>query len=394
MKTVRGVLSGDWHFSNALPYAVDTFAGVTDRLRHLETAWRQMLDDAVEFNADFIAILGDLFDKSRPDPVTLKMVVDLVIAAADRKLRVLVMPGNHDGDLRGAFFFATEALGAMKHPLVTHLEVNRPIELAPWLELQPVPYAPLGSVEETLAELKSMPIPEGSQRIGLLHQAIVGAEHHGWTCPEGEGLDPILATDPFSFAFASHFHIAQAFGDGWGAYLGAPIQHHFGDVGDEKRGWWLVEFEEGADPKLTHARSRSLPRWRATTIDPDRPTDALVVLAAPDALSAGDYVRLTYKATHADKAAAIAKLDPAVARLREAGVVVFLKHEPVYHHEGRIDLDEAGPAETPSAFVRRAAEAYLAGPATLGELDPVELGRIAREVLDETFHEGEYAGGE
>lgn len=386
--TVRGVFSGDWHFSNKLPMAVDTFAGVTDRLRHVESVFRAMIDDAVAFKARFIAILGDIFDKSRPDPVSLKLVVDLMVEAAERGLEVFVLPGNHDGDLRGAYFFATEALGAMRHPRVSHLERGRTVDLAPWLQLEPVPFAPLGSTLETLAELAGDLPPEGVQRIGLLHHPIVGATHYGYTVPDEHGIPGRVACDPFDFALSGHFHKQQSFGDGWGMYLGAPLQHNFSDVGDEGRGWWRIEFRKGSDPALEHVRSKGVPRFRSARIDLDNPKNVLAVLGADDPLRAGDYVKLTYKATHVDKAAAVVTMGPVLGALADAGIVVRTEHVPIYHHAGRIELDEK-PAESPHAFVARAATAYLDGPAEIGGLDAERLQRIATTVLGEVYTEAE-----
>ena len=65
----------------------------------------------------------------------------------------------------------------------------------------------------------------------------------------------------FRCSYLGHFHHHQVLGDGRVWYVGAPMQHHFGDKADEKRGVVLLEPAAGGGQKPPPFQFVQNPKW-------------------------------------------------------------------------------------------------------------------------------------
>lgn len=372
LDTFRLIASGDWHLSNTLPHATPDLDGVTDRLRHVLDVFDQMRAYAEEVHADAIALLGDIFDKSRPDPIALRLGVGAMVACAPR--RVWILDGNHDAQSLKGGHFVTEVFGAMAHDHLLHMKIGEPIRPRTWLEFQPIPYAPVKTTAERLLDLRVDRDPS-VQRVAFFHQGILGCGHQGWICDDG--IDGEEATQGFDLFLSGHFHTTQEFGD-CGMYLGAPLQHHFGDAGDAKRGWWDITFTAGEKPKRKHVLSKAPKFWTHEIDFADTASIRKARKAIEFEAQAGDFVRIDVKCTHAELGVLRPKIDLFLEQMRARKLNIRDAHKPVYHHDRRIDLDTDGEAED---VLKNAIGAYLDGPADTSGLDDDRLRAIGHEAL-------------
>jgi len=375
--TWKAIFSSDWHFSNALPHAKPGFdGGLTDRLGDELRVLDQMFETAEREKADAVFLLGDLFDKPRPDPIALREVVKRLVRS---RFDLFVLDGNHDAQTLHGGVFVTEVFGALGHAHITHLSISSPITPRPWLTLQPLPYSNHELARARLADLASEPKPEGSTRVALIHQAIIGAKHQGWTCDDG--LDGEEVARGFDYVFAGHFHTHQEFSGGRGMYLGAPMHHHFGDVGDELRGWWVVTFGPNGEVERRHVPSKA-PRFHVFAAAPGKLWDR----AWLDQTAEGDYVRIDVECTGAEWASLAGEVAETEKALSEAKRFPRVHHKPVYHHVRRMALRDGMEA---GAMMREALSAWLDGPAVVGEtMDRDQLRAVGLELFEDAARAG------
>lgn len=228
----RALFTADIHCSNvSLPYAArDPQTLITDRLEDTLGVLTQMHNYALENDVHNIWILGDLLDKRLIDAVTNKKVAG-ALALLSKDFNVGIVPGNHEaGDAMGRHYSidAFNELGVWVAPGER--------ATSPWWDgdLMCVPYMPDAVVLKLLGELAERRDPP----IVMLHQTIQGAKAGNWASPEGIPLDALA---PFPLVLSGHFHTHQWLGSNV-MYLGAPLQHHFGDAG-EIRGFWDLQFD-------------------------------------------------------------------------------------------------------------------------------------------------------
>src|SRR3954447_15068276 len=88
---LRFLQTGDWHLGQAYR---KFDADLADRLRasRLEVIGR-ILREAERSGSAFVAVTGDQFDGTRPDPLLVRGMLDRVGAS---KVAVHMIPGNHD----------------------------------------------------------------------------------------------------------------------------------------------------------------------------------------------------------------------------------------------------------------------------------------------------------
>ncbi len=88
---LRFLQTGDWHLGQAYR---KFDASLADRLRasRLEVIAR-ILQEAERSGSAFLAVTGDQFDGSRPDPHLVRGMLDRIGAS---KVAVHMIPGNHD----------------------------------------------------------------------------------------------------------------------------------------------------------------------------------------------------------------------------------------------------------------------------------------------------------
>ena len=54
-----------------------------------------IMDRALEDDIDFLIIAGDIFDRSKPNPIIRQIIIDKLVKLSSKK-PILLIPGNHD----------------------------------------------------------------------------------------------------------------------------------------------------------------------------------------------------------------------------------------------------------------------------------------------------------
>lgn len=371
MRTYRILAISDIHMSNKLPQAQLVADGATDRLNDQLALWERVHAAAREHRVNRTLVLGDLFDKSLVDAVTLTSTIEAIMASPSP---VDILPGNHDAISTQGGRFTVEAFGKMGAKRVRYIggAPGEPLEVDGWLRFWPIEYcnsnravAAITSIREGFAKSGAVPT-----ECLLLHHSIVGCSHLGWTCDDG--LDADWVTEGFDHVFSGHFHEHQRFGlDGRGMYLGAPMHHRMDDEGREA-GFWVIEFNDeggreeqwldGGAPKMHTAL------WQGSAA---KTTHA----AAP-----GDYLRVVVEATHAEWTTLRAAVMEYISRLKGEGIRATFKHRPLYHHEVRLEPSEVGE----KLSMDEMSDAYVdSADVATGGLDTALLKRLGRRALEE-----------
>jgi len=273
------IATADIHMSNRLSNAKPTENGRTDRLEDQMNVWDQIHAAAERHDVDSVLVLGDLFDRSNVDPVTLTHTVEAIMKT---KRSLWLLPGNHDANSINGGRFAVEAFREMKNDLVEvvgetpgqslEFEMAGERNLVFW----PIAFAPVGRTEVELDGVRKK-MKKSDFYVFLIHNSIMGAHHLGWKCDDG--LDPRKTCEGFDMLLAGHFHENQELDvEKPGAryqYLGAPMHHDFSDV-DRESLIWLYEFEDnqsgGVDTKVTKIPIKG-PKFHLMDFGPPTPPD-------------------------------------------------------------------------------------------------------------------------
>jgi len=260
------IMGADVHASNSLPFAklTDEHPVYTDRLLDVAFILKQGFSHALEQGASALVVLGDLFDVQRVDAPTLKMVADTVASAHRAGLSLWVLPGNHDLWDGAGKLYTPEALAHVPGFRFLH-EQTLTLD---GINVHVIPYLPLGI---TRAKLDAMDW-EDEDDVFWMHHTFQGCVDGFWNAPDG--VDPGFAPD--NYTFSGHFHTPQVFPGMGGRYLGAPMQHHFGDAGESHRGWYVWDSDT---PKHVKPLPTFSPTFETVLTGEDR--DGLLILPAP-----------------------------------------------------------------------------------------------------------------
>lgn len=384
---LRFVATGDVHLSNALPYSKPGLDGVTDRLNDQVALLAAMAEDAEEYAAHGAILAGDIFDKAVLDGPTASAGMRALSAYP---CPVALGPGNHEAASPRGGRFLTSFFSVIGHavgqgvgwiggegpsPIFAHL-------LPEWLKLWWVDYCPPDEAARRIA-LTREATRDADVSLLFLHHAVKGCTDGGWLCDDG--LEPSTLCEGFRGVISGHFHDSQTFGTcGW--YMGAPMQHDFGDAG-KKRGWWRISVDDRArkgdggiyfEFRESQAPRFHVVRFHGGDLDFDYPTPAAPVFAD---VQHDDYLRIVVETTHARWATHETPMREWADRLRAARALrlVDVVHEPVYH----VDAAEARLGEgAESADLRDLVARYVDIANTEG-LDKERLVEAGRQFLED-----------
>lgn len=359
MKTYKALFTADIHFSNKLPYSKVVKDGVTDRLIDQIKLFKQIYKIADKENVDDIFILGDFFDRSLVDAVTLTYATK-AITSATKPLKLLA--GNHDSANSKGGRFVTEAFGAMGNKNVKLL--NGHYKPNDWLSFLSVPFMP---IDDTNLELnKNKSYNTDLINVLLFHNSVMACDHSDWICDDG--LDPIFLTERFNYVIGGHFHEHQKFGAKKnGMYCGAPMHHSFGDKGREAY-IWVITFSEDGTVKRKKYKSKTPKFYVTNKLDINKNWKP------------GDYVRVEIKCTNAEWV----ELGPKAQKFCDGleGIKAFCKQKPVYHHKNRIISESTDSKEKLS--LSDAINTYVnSGDIVTDGLDIKKLKTIGKDILNE-----------
>lgn len=335
MSDYKALFTADWQLCNSLPHALPGERGVTDRLLDQVGVVRQIRHIAKKEKVNGIWVLGDIYEKRLLDAITLLYGVQLIYELAEAA-PVFLLPGNHDAHSTTSGRFLLEMFQAVNNKNITYLDGNRILSLGN-ADFFSLPWCPAGEAGHRIEQRRKSQ-KDDAINVLLLHHSVNGCNDGGWICDDG--LEPDTLCEGWDLVFAGHFHDRQEFGD-CGEYVGAPMQHNFGDAGAAQRGVRLVEFGKGGVHKsfcpIKAPRFHST-QWTVSGIQ-------------MKGWSVGDYVRVDVPATHAEWKAKRPEVEAQVEKLRTMGFKVLdPKHVPLQQVEERLPV---GPKVTDEEVVAK-----------------------------------------
>jgi hypothetical protein len=340
--SLRALVTADVHAYNNLPFAkIDRETGYSDRLRDVISVLDQMKTYAVKNCIHDIFILGDLFDKRMLDGVTLPLVVETVARMAKNVGTVHIMGGNHEATNAQADHYTTNVFATV--PNVRVISGAQKIE---GISFWALPYKPEKQYRETLEDMTDEFRAIRGEVFLLIHQAVYGARVGSWLCPDGIRAEEL---SPYAGVLAGDFHTHQEFlPDMRGYYVGAPLQHNFGDAG-ENRGVWDVTFgdDNSMVSKFVPIESPKFHVWQMG-FGPD----GFEADDAPDVMP-NDYVQIVVHCAgdkSADKEAQVEEIAGSTYDIGVRLVKVRWSMERVHKKRLAIAKDKAGVISLPTAM--------------------------------------------
>lgn len=366
----RLLMVSDIHMNNRLPHSKPGPAGLSDRLQDQLGLWQRIHEIAKKKRVVATVVLGDLFDKSLVDAITLTYTVEAIAASP---VPLYILPGNHDAVSTKGGRFTVEAFGKMGNDRIEYMKTGKCYSFGDTnVVFWPVEYCPQERAREWLSNIRAS-MDSSKTNINLMHHSILGCTHIGWTCDDG--LTPEEACEGFDWTFSGHFHDAQSFGPAdRGMYLGAPLHLRFEDEG-RRAGFWIVDIPGDGTIKRSFVDGEC-PKFHTCEWLGDPPTK--LATAIP-----GDYIRITVEATHADWTTTKPDVVAYVAKLCEEGYRASYKHKPLYHHTVRIESEKRGERFAAAVTPEAATDAYVeAVDVDKTGLSEKQLKRIGREAIE------------
>jgi DNA repair exonuclease SbcCD nuclease subunit len=300
-------LMADIHLHNWNAFAKPTKDGVNNRLYNLLGEIERCAKEVRAAGGDTIYIAGDVFHtRGVLTPQVLNLTLACFKGIVSNKVRVCVMPGNHDLEGKDSFELSS-SVAALKE---VGVEVcHDPTVFTPSEKVIMIPWV------ESVTELKKMlaGLSEGSLK-GRLHHfdCMIHAPVDGViTGLPSHGLNPNWLKDlGFKRVFAGHYHNHASF-ENKVVSIGALAHHTWSDVGT-KAGFLIVHQEYFV------WRKSLLPEF--IDISQDTPWSEIELMAD------GNYIRCK---TESSDIKEIDKLRNSLLKLGAAGVSVVSVPKPV-----------------------------------------------------------------
>jgi DNA repair exonuclease SbcCD nuclease subunit len=250
MKSKIAILS-DPHFHNYKQHST-LVGGVNSRLLDISRAVREAIEKAADLGCKNLIVPGDVFHVRGTLKVgVLSHVLDLFDEMLSyHDMKALLIPGNHDMEDFNGGPHALEPLNHIKNVTVMQ---DGSKEVAGRL-VSAIAYYP--STEMFREAYSKFSI---GADIVMIHQGIDEARP-SINMPE----TGISAAQFDKIVIAGHYHMPKLMGKVLS--VGAPIQHNFGDEGQD-RGFWTLDGDEFEFHKLTY------PEFLTVSIDKVVDTD-------------------------------------------------------------------------------------------------------------------------
>jgi DNA repair exonuclease SbcCD nuclease subunit len=346
--------TADIHMSNNLPFSTIVKNGITDRLLEQRELWKQIYNIVENKKTEALFVLGDLFDHSRVDAVTLTETVRNVVKCP---VPIYILPGNHDATTTTGGRFTVEALGEMGNEDVHVIGNNfKPIKFGK-TKIWSVSFRTHKEIEKAIRKITKK-MKSGFCNVLLLHCSILGAKAYGWQCDDG--VNPKYFKS-FDHVLAGHFHDSQSFSDN-GFYVGSPMQHHFGDVNSPSQ-ILIADFDKNyfIEPTI------DMPNFYICDYE-----DRKEIVK----FKKGDFVRFEFELTHSDWIRKKVEVDIFIDNLRKKGIRADYRYRPISQALQRISL----PKGDGSISLEKAIGKYVKVSKT--ELKSKDLIEFGKEVLN------------
>lgn len=211
----------------------------------------QILEQTDRIQPEAVLISGDVYDKSVPSAEAVTLFDDFLCALAERKLRVLIISGNHDSAERLAFGGRLmEDKGICLSPVydgsISPITMNDEYgSIHFWLLpfLKPVhvkrlyPQETIESYTDACrVAIENMNLDPNQRNVLLTHQFVTGSA----TCDSEEisvgGTDNVDASvfADFDYVALGHIHGPQHIGSERIRYCGTPLKYSFSESNHKK----------------------------------------------------------------------------------------------------------------------------------------------------------------
>lgn len=242
-------------FSDLHGHNFRTFDRKTDRtgshrLDKIVDTLLYIRDDCVRRGIKYVLFGGDMFEvRARVNTVVYNAIYNALKSFHEHGLEVIGIAGNHDqvdnsdvpdhslmtfNDLPGVTIYGDTDIHFIK-------------EDGEYVDIYCVPYSKNAQrIKDWIASQEMLTF--SSTRICLFHLGISGAFVGSGSYPMADAFDPEdLRPDFFKYIVGGHFHRKQKIGGYENfMYTGAPIQHSFGDEGEEK-GYLILDTRKRLD---------------------------------------------------------------------------------------------------------------------------------------------------
>lgn len=251
MNSKIAVLS-DPHFHNYKQHS-HLVGGVNSRLLDVVGAVEEAFRIASDLGCKYMVIPGDLFHvRGMIKTGVLSHVLDLFDVQTNwYDMKVLMIPGNHDMEDFNGGPHALEPLNLIQNCSVGigdgGVFADRFIVA--------IPYRP--TTEKFNQEYDRLNAHKAD--IVMIHQGIDDARP-SLNMPE----TGISASQFDRIVIAGHYHMPKLMGQVLS--VGAPIQHNFGDEGQD-RGFWILDGDKFEFHKLTYPEFLTIPIDKLTSVD-------------------------------------------------------------------------------------------------------------------------------
>lgn len=233
----------------------------SSRLNNIVESLRYIRDWCIDNDVKYVLFAGDLFHvRAKVDTVVFNAIYNMIETFHMHGLEIIMIAGNHDqydnSDIPENSLHAFKKLegvhvyDTVDSHLIKHYEDcgsdNEPDQfLSGEVEIVCAPYSKNAQlVKDYIAGVEKKDIPQ----ILLFHLGIAGAFVGSGNYPMADAFKvDDLRPDLFKYIIGGHFHKRQFLGGHPHAfYCGAPIQHSFGDEGEDK-GFYVVDTNKRYD---------------------------------------------------------------------------------------------------------------------------------------------------
>lgn len=213
--------------------------GINTRLLDCAATLHGLGCSADDNEVDMIWFAGDLFHlKNNLDNKVIQLIMHEMQKLAE-KYPLLLVPGHHDLYMWSSNPVLMNMLAEFSDQIVV---VDKPM----WIKDSRFFNIPIYAepctrkVKELNERLKNLETNIQDGPIFIAHQDILGMHYGGYVVEQG--LDAEFLSNKFRFSFIGHYHHSEEVKDNV-VSVGAPLQHNFGDIG-ENPGWWIIKIDD------------------------------------------------------------------------------------------------------------------------------------------------------
>lgn len=257
MSTFKFIHAADIHLDSPLK-GLERYEGApVESIRGAaRTAFRNLIDLAIQESVDFVLIAGDLYDGNWKDYSTGLFFGNSMGRLRQAGIPVFMIRGNHDAQ---SVITRSLSLPDNVHVFSEAAPETKPVE-GLGVAIHGQSFA-TQAVDADLAAAYPEAVP-GAFNIGLLHTSLTGREGHDNYAPS---TPAVLRGKGYDYWALGHIHAREIVSqDPWVVFPGNIQGRHIGETG--AKGCTLVEVEDGRVVEVAHV-SLDVVRWESLEID-------------------------------------------------------------------------------------------------------------------------------